>query len=504
MNSGKGWRALGVVCMWGFFLVTAQEEIKVLSRSGFPPGFIFGTASASYQYEGAAREGGKGPSIWDTFSHIPGTIADGSNGDVAVDQYHRYKEDVKMMKDMGMDAYRFSISWSRILPYGSVKGGINKVGVAYYNNLINELLKHDIKPFVTLFHWDLPQPLEDNYGGFLSENIVKDFEAYAELCFQEFGDRVKHWITLNEPYSYAYAGYDVGLIAPGRHSSSNGSSSTGNSATEPYIVGHNLLLSHAAAVRVYKSKYQAAQKGLIGITIVSHWFLPYSKSHSDHKAAQRAIDFMFGWYMDPITKGRYPTAMRQLVGERLPKFTVRQSTIVKGSFDFLGLNYYTALYAADVLTPPNPLNASYTLDSQSNLTAARNGMLIGPQAGSSWLHVYPRGIQELLKYIKRRYDNPLIFITENGIDEKNDDTLSLAQSLNDTWRINYHSKHLSLVQRAIRVGSNIQGYFAWSLLDNFEWVNGYTVRFGLHYIDYKNNLIRYPKASVYWFQKFLK
>ncbi|XP_059069115.1 beta-glucosidase 12-like [Cryptomeria japonica] len=504
MNSLVGWRACAVVCMWWVFLVGAQEEIKVLNRSGFPHGFIFGAASASYQYEGAAREGGRSPSIWDTFSHIPGTIADGSNGDVAVDQYHRYKEDVKLMKDMGMDAYRFSISWSRILPYGSIKGGINKIGVAYYNNLINELLKHDIKPFVTLFHWDLPQALEDKYGGFLSENIVQDFEAYSELCFQEFGDRVKHWITLNEPYNYAYGGYDVGLTPPGRHSSSNGSSSTGNSATEPYIVTHNLLLSHAAAVRVYKTKYQAAQKGLIGITLVSHWFLRYSKSHSDQKAAQRAIDFMFGWYMDPITKGRYPSTMRQLVGERLPKFTVHQSAIVKGSFDFLGLNYYTALYAADVLTAPNPLNTSFTLDSQTNQTAERNGMLIGPQAGSSWLHVYPRGIRDLLKYIKYRYDNPLIFITENGIDEKNDDTLSLAQALNDTWRIDYHSKHLSFVQQAIRDGSNIQGYFAWSLLDNFEWVNGYTVRFGLHYIDYKNNLNRYPKASVYWFQTFLK
>ncbi|GLJ47727.1 hypothetical protein SUGI_1008030 [Cryptomeria japonica] len=256
MNSEKVWRAFAVVCIWWIFLVAGQEEINVLNRSGFPNGFIFGTGSAAYQYEGAARIGGKGPTIWDTFSHIPGKIANGNNGDVAVDEYHRYKKDVKLMKDMGMDAYRFSISWSRILPYGSVKGGIDKVGVAYYNNLINELLKHDIKPFVTLFHWDLPQALEDKYGGFLSENIVKDFEAYSEVCFQEFGDRVKHWITLNEPFSYAYGGYDAGMLAPGRHSSSNGSSRAGNSATEPYVVGHNLLLSHAAAVRVYKSKYR--------------------------------------------------------------------------------------------------------------------------------------------------------------------------------------------------------------------------------------------------------
>ncbi|GLJ47728.1 hypothetical protein SUGI_1008040 [Cryptomeria japonica] len=208
---------------------------------------------------------------------------------------------------------------------------------------------------------------------------------------------------------------------------------------------------------------------------------------------------MFGWYMDPITKGRYPSTMRQLVGARLPKFSAHQSAIVKGSFDFLGLNYYTSLYASDVSVPPNPVNTSYTLDSQASLTAERNGMLIGPVAGSSWLYVYPRGIGELLKYIKHRYDNPLIFITENG------KTFSSELNLQKLFLTNLSFfKHLSLVQQAIRVGSNIQGYFAWSLLDNFEWVNGYTVRFGLHYIDYKNNLIRYPKASVYWFQKFLK
>ncbi|GLJ47732.1 hypothetical protein SUGI_1008130 [Cryptomeria japonica] len=450
MDGFRGWSTFTVVCMWWVSLVVALEGKKELSRSGFPHGFIFGTASASYQYEGAAKEGGRGPSIWDTFSHIPGKIDNGDNGDVAVDQYHRYKEDVRLMKNMGLDAYRFSISWSRILPRGTIKGGINKIGIAYYNNLINELLKNDIQPFITLFHWDLPQALEDKYGGFLSKNIVNDFEAYAELCFQEFGDRVKHWITLNEPYSYASGGYNSGQLAPGRHSSSNGSSNLGNSATEPYIVAHNLLLSHAAAVRLYKRKYQAVQKGLIGITIVTHWFVPYSNSLSDRKAAQRAIDFMFGWYMDPITKGRYPSTMSKLVGKRLPKFTAHEYAKVKGSFDFLGLNYYTARYAVDVSTPPNPKNTSYTLDSQANLTTEKSGVLIGPVAGSSWLNVYPRGIGELLKYIKNRYDNPLIFITENGIDEKNDATFTVTQALNDTWRIDYHSKHLSFVQKAIR------------------------------------------------------
>ncbi|KAH9321278.1 hypothetical protein KI387_015917 [Taxus chinensis] len=375
MNSRKGWRRyVMAVCMWIVMFraaVDATVSHDELNRSSFPPGFIFGTASASYQYEGAANEGGRGPSIWDTFSHIPGNIIDGSNGDVAADEYHRYKEDVKLMKEMGMDAYRFSISWSRILPY--------------------------IKPFVTLFHWDLPQALEDEYGGFLSQNIVKDFEDYSQVCFREFGDRVKHWITLNEPFAYVVFGVNkIGFLKPGRHF---------NPATEPYIIAHNLLLTHAAAVRLYRTNYQVAQKGSIGITLVSSWILPYSNTSSDRHAARRVIDFMFGWFMDPITKGKYPSTMRKLVGVRLPKFTDLQSDMVKGSFDFIGLNYYTSLYAFHVSVPPNSSNTNFPLDARANVT---------------------------------------------GIDEVNNDTLPLKEALNDTWRIDYHSKHLSSLHHAIR------------------------------------------------------
>eukprot|EP01018_Ginkgo_biloba_P033153 Gb_04454 [translate_table: standard] len=456
-----GWLIVASILLAVNHGVNGRHHHFHLGRRTFPPGFVFGTASAAYQYEGAAREGGRGPSIWDTYSHTPGKINGGTNGDVAVDQYHRYKEDVKMMKRMGVDAYRFSISWSRILPKGSPKGGINVEGVEYYNNLINELLNNGIKPFITLFHWDLPQALEDEYGGFLSSNIVygllpiteilsflcsldivgkKDYAAFAEVCFQAYGDRVKHWITLNEPYMYASGGYDTGTLAPGRCSSYSGNCTAGNSATEPYIVAHNLLLSHAAAVRVYKNRrswlMQMVQNGSIGITIVSHWMLPFSKTLSDKRAADTAVDFMLGWNL--------------------------------------------------------------------NLAAERNGVPIGPRAGSDWLYVYPPGIRDLLKYTKDRYNNPPVFITGNGIDELNNDGLSLKEALNDTWRIDYHAKHLSHVRKAIWEGSDVRGYFAWSLLDNFEWRNGYTVRFGIHYVDYKHNLTRYPKASAHWFRKFLK
>ncbi|WRX34757.1 Glycoside hydrolase family 1 - like 10 [Theobroma cacao] len=408
--------------LWAFLaLVTSSKAVtptKVtdpsFSRKTFPAGFVFGTASSSYQYEGAAKEGGRGPSIWDTYTH-------------------KY-------------------------PEGKLNGGVNKEGVRYYNNLINELLANGIQPFVTLFHWDLPQALEDEYGGFLSPRIVDDFRDYADVCFKEFGDRVKHWITLNEPWSYSSGGYASGFLAPGRCSAWQKLNCTGgDSGTEPYLVGHYLLLAHAAAVKLYRQNYQATQKGIIGITLVSHWFVPFSNARHHKNAALRALDFMF---MDPITIGSYPHSMQSLVGNRLPKFNEEHSEMLKGSFDFLGLNYYTANYAA-YAPELNAGKPSYLTDARANLSTKRHGIPIGQMAGSNWLYVYPRGVRDLLLYIKEKYNNPLIYITENG-------------------------------------------YFAWSLLDNFEWMNGYTVRFGINFVDYKDGLKRYPKLSAHWFKNFLK
>ncbi|XP_057453250.1 beta-glucosidase 12-like [Lotus japonicus] len=480
-------------------------DVASLNRSSFPKGFAFGTASAAYQYEGAAKEGGRGASIWDTFTHEhPDRIEDGSNGDVAVDEYHRYKEDVGIMKSMNLDAYRFSISWSRILPKGKLSGGINQEGIKYYNNLINELLSNGLHPFVTLFHWDMPQALEDEYGGFLSPHIVDDFQDYAELCFKEFGDRVKHWITLNEPWSYSGSGYALGSFAPGRCSKwFNPNCTGGDSGTEPYLVSHHQLLAHAEAVHAYKKKYQASQKGIIGITLVTHWFVPFSDNKFDHDAAGRALDFMFGWFMEPLTRGNYPQSMRSLVGSRMPKFSKKQARLVNGSFDFLGLNYYTSNYAANAPSLSNARPFFFT-DALANLTTERNGIPIGQRAASSWLYVYPKGIQELLLYIKKKYNNPLIYITENGMSEFNDPTLSLEEALLDTFRIDYYYRHLFYLQSAIRDGANVKGYFAWSLLDNFEWASGYTLRFGINFVDYKNGLKRYQKLSAKWFKNFLK
>ncbi|XP_050274362.1 beta-glucosidase 12-like isoform X2 [Quercus robur] len=471
--------------------VSPSYDTASLNRTSFP--------------KGAANEDGRGPSIWDTFTHrYPGRIKDGSNGDVAIDQYHHYKKDVQIMKKMGLDAYRFSISWSRVLPKGKLSGGVNREGIKYYNNLINKLLAKGLQPFVTLYHYDLPQALEDEYGGFLSPHIADDFQDYAELCFKEFGDRVKHWITLNEPYGTSYAGYALGIFPPARCSSWQQLNCLGgDSGTEPYLVAHNQLLAHASAVKVYKQKYQIAQKGIIGITLVSHWFVPISNARHDRDAALRALDFMFGIFMDPLTNGDYPHSVRSLVGHRLPKFTKEQSNLVNGSFDFLGLNYYTANYAA-YSHHSNAENASYLTNSLANLSTERNGIPIGPKAGSDWLYIYPRGIRELLLYIKRKYNNPLIFITENGISEVNNATLSLKEALADNYRIDYYYRHLQYLHSAIKDGVNVKGYFAWSILDNFEWNVGYTVRFGINYVDYENGLKRHPKLSARWFKKFLK
>ncbi|TVU15612.1 hypothetical protein EJB05_39142, partial [Eragrostis curvula] len=393
-----------------------------ISRRSFPEGFIFGTASAAYQYEGGAMDGGKGPSIWDSFTHQhPGMcsslstsyfyasnkIDDRSNGDVAVDSYHLYKMCCAVL------SLRYS-KFPNLMPDGSLSGGINREGVRYYNSLIDELLSKGLRPFVTLFHWDSPQALEDKYGGFLSPNIINDYKDYAEVCFREFGDRVKYWITFNEPWSFCAAGYASGTYAPGRCSPwEQGKCKAGDSGREPYTVCHHQLLAHAETVRLYKKKYQAVQKGKIGVSLVSHWFVPFSRSKSNDDAVRRALDFMLGWFMDPLVRGDYPLSMKRLVGNRLPQLTKEQSKLVKGAFDFIGLNYYTSYYV-DNLPPSNGLNISYNTDSRANLTGVRNGVAIGPQAASPWLYIYPRGFQELLLYIKENYGNPTIYITENG------------------------------------------------------------------------------------------
>nr|POE53697.1 furostanol glycoside 26-o-beta-glucosidase [Quercus suber] len=325
---------------------------QVVKRKDFPFDFMFGASTSALQTEGAGDEGGRGPSTWDRF------IQDGvGEGDIAVDSYNRYKEDVQLLKKMGVDAYRFSIAWPRILPKGTVSGGVNQEGIDFYNNFINELLQNGITPFLTLFHLDLPQALQDEYDGFLNPQIVDDFKNYSDLCFQTFGDRVKHWTTINEPQDFGQYGYKMGSSNPNP-----------NPATDPYLATHHIILAHAAAAKLYKEKYQATQGGEIGISLVCQWFEPETQYHYDKDSADRAVDFLMGWYMDPLVYGDYLFVMKALVRNALPKFSEEEKELVKGAFDFIGVNYYTSRYAStlpiDADDSPQALISTNTLISK--------------------------------------------------------------------------------------------------------------------------------------------
>ncbi|KAG7582381.1 Glycoside hydrolase family 1 [Arabidopsis suecica] len=479
------------------------EKIKFdtggLSRQSFPQGFLFGTATSAYQVEGETHQDGRGPSIWDAFVKIPGTIAKNATAEITVDQYHRYKEDVDLMKKLNFDAYRFSISWSRIFPEGS--GKVNWKGVAYYNRLIDYLVQKGITPYANLYHYDLPLALEKKYKGLLGRQVVNDFADYAEFCFKTFGDRVKNWMTFNEPRVVAALGYDNGIFAPGRCSKAFGNCTEGNSATEPYIVSHHLILAHAAAVQRYRKYYQAKQKGRIGILLDFVWYEPLTRSKADNLAAQRARDFHIGWFIHPIVYGEYPKTMQNIVKERLPKFTKEEVKMVKGSIDFVGINQYTTYYMSEPHPTTKPKALGYQQDWNVDFSFAKLGKPIGPRAYSYWLYNVPWGMYKALMYMKERYGNPTMILSENGMDDPGN--VTLAQGLHDTTRIKYYKDYLTNLKKARDDGANVVGYFAWSLLDNFEWLSGYTSRFGIVYVDYKT-LKRYPKMSAQWFKQLLK
>ncbi|PNT68819.1 hypothetical protein BRADI_3g45607v3, partial [Brachypodium distachyon] len=340
---------MGVTAFFYILLsLWVQDAAAIIdfTRCDFAQDFVFGAGTSAYQYEGAVAEDGRSPSDWDTFTHS-GKMPDKSTGDIAADGYHKYKEDIKLIYETGLEAYRFSISWSRLIPNG--RGAVNPKGLDYYNNIIDELVKRGIQTHITLHHIDLPQILEDEYGGWLSPRIIEDFTAYADVCFREFGDRVKYWTTVNEPNIGAIASYSIGHLPPGRCSDPFGITkcTVGNSSTEPYIAVHTTLLAHASVFKLYREKYKAEQKGVIGINIYSYWSYPFTNSTVDLEATQRSKDFMFGWILEPLVSGDYPEVMKNIVGSRLPSFTMVQSGLVKDSFDFFGINHYYSFYVSD-------------------------------------------------------------------------------------------------------------------------------------------------------------
>jgi len=427
-----------------------------------------------------------------------------------------FAEDIKLAKDMGISHYRMSISWSRIMPDGKLP--LNQKGVDFYNRVIDTLLDNGIVPFVTLYHWDLPQKLADDpegkvegdklFGkGWLDESIVDDFVAYSQACFLQFGDRVQHWLTFNEPLTFVNMGYSAGIHAPGR---CTGCSFGGNSATEPYIVAHNVLLSHAKAVQRFRELKQSSPTmldGKIGITLNCDWAEPFTSSEADKEAAQRYLEFQLAWFADPVFFGKYPDSMIERVGDRLPQFTPAESALIKGSYDFFGLNHYTSSYVKkpDFPAPKAGKGASWGEDSWTAQTATSiDGQLIGELADSGWLHVVPWGFRKMLNWVAERYGNPGIYVTENGCDVPNESSLPLQQALNDDFRVNFYRDYIGNMVEAMKEGVDVKGYFAWSLLDNFEWADGYSKRFGLHYVDYNDGLKRYRKKSASWYKAFIR
>ncbi|XVE59821.1 hypothetical protein DITRI_Ditri05aG0077700 [Diplodiscus trichospermus] len=482
--------ALGLRLLLLFHLNLVVYAADVYSRNDFPPGFVFGASTSAFQYEGAVDEDGRTPSIWGTFVHAGNMYGD--NADIACDVYHEYKEDVQLMAQTGLDAYRFSISWSRLIPNG--RGLVNVKGLEYYNNFINELIRSGIQPHVTLHHTNLPQALEDEYGGWINQKIVRDFTAYADVCFREFGDRVLHCTTVNEANVFVLGGYDLGFLPPKHCSPSLPSNcSKGNSSTEPYMATHHILLAHAALAKLYKKKYQDKQHGLIGLNLFSYWFVPLTNSTEDITAAQRANDFYIGWFMHPLVFGDYPSSIKEIAGSRMPAFSNFESKQVKGSFDFIGLNFYQAMYVKDHPSSLQMEGRDTTADMEIELMRM-SSCITKPR-----FPIIPWGLKMLLEYFKDAYGNPPICIHENG------QRMHRNSSLEDWPRVKSLNAYIGIVLNAIRNGSDTRGYFMWSFLDVFEMLDGYESSYGLYYVDLDDpDLVRYPKLSAKWYSEFLK
>ncbi|MGL4734505.1 MAG: glycoside hydrolase family 1 protein [Enterovibrio sp.] len=461
----------------------------------FAHDFLMGAASASYQVEGAWNEDGKGMTNWDEFSKIPGKTFEGTNGDVAVDHYHRYKEDVALMAEMGLESYRFSISWARIFPNGD--GEINPKGIEFYNNLIDECLTYGIVPFVTLYHWDLPLTLEKD-GGWLSQRTVNAFINYAKVCFEAFGDRVKHFITFNETIVFCSLGYMAGAHPPGIK----------NDPKKYFQAVHNVFYAHAKTVLLYKSM---KQYGEIGISNVFAPAFGVDDSEDNQKAAYHANAYATHLYFDPILKGEYPAYVMDALRASgfHPEQTAEELAIIKsaaGLNDFMGLNYYQPSrverlkesLGAREITRENSTGAP----GNPSFDGFFRTVKMDEKRYTKWdWEISPEGFVAGLNMLKERYGQVKIYITENGL---GDEDPIIEDEICDVPRINYISEHLTALKQAISDGVNVKGYFAWSVIDLLSWLNGYKKQYGFIYVDHKNNYQRKKKMSFHWFSSVIK
>jgi beta-glucosidase len=435
----------------------------------FPDGFLWGTASSAYQVEGAWNEDGKGPSVWDTFTHQPGKIFHNQTGDFAVDHYHRWKEDVSLMKYLGLKAYRFSISWSRILPEG--KGAINQPGLDFYDRLVDELLANEIQPLPTLFHYDLPQSLEDE-GGFTARQTAFHFADYARIVASRLGDRISTWLTINEPLVYAINGHLIGEHAPGA-----------TDIESAISVVHYQLLAHGLATQAIRSTAQ--RSATIGIALNLNPAYPASLSEEDQQAAVRFETIQNRSTLDPLFRGSYPQELLDLISLLLPPIKQDDFKIISTPIDFVGVNYYSR---AVIRHDPNVPFVEF-IDVRPT----------GNPYSMMW-EIYPPGLSDLLRKINREYHPPKIMITENGIPVADD--VDLDCRIRDVRRIQYLQDHLIEVHQVIQEGVPVNGYLVWSLMDNFEWAFGYRMRFGLIYVDF-DNLKRTIKDSGEWYRRVI-
>lgn len=432
----------------------------------FPLGFVWGAATAAYQIEGAWDEDGKGESIWDRFSHTPGRIKTGETGDVACDHYHRWPEDIALMNEIGLGAYRFSVAWSRVLPDG--RGRINPKGLDFYERLVDALLEAKIRPFVTLYHWDLPQRLQDE-GGWPSRSVIDSFAEFAHVIGRTLGDRVKDWMTLNEPHVSAFVGYLAGLHAPGH-----------TSLTEAVMSSHHLLLAHGLSVPILRADSPGAR---VGIALDYRPQTPASPSAADRLAAWHEGGVINRWFLDPLAGRGYPEDMRSAYDTNLSFVLPGDLEQIAASIDFLGLNYYFRNIAR-----------SRILEEQKN-----DSPIAAPNDETTEMgwEVYPEGMFEMLGQVHFGYGFPAIYITENGAAFP--DLVDADGQVHDPARISYLQRHLREALRAISMGVPVRGYFAWSLMDNFEWALGTSKRFGLVHVDYTSQR-RTLKSSARWYQ----